>query len=167
MTTSTSTRGEIGPKVDRIGPKWDKFWTFSDRISVSQAKMYWNSIWESPGFIPFDANLANFVPTSGHPDTDGLGLRFYLMCMTWLTMSIICVQITQIYAFTYIIDSNDEINNHVYLVSPAPPWTCQSSATGCASTTRPIHMQVDTSTKFTCTLYQIQTITSLIRIVDF
>jgi len=33
----------FGPKVGQIGPKWDNRW----------AKMYWNLIWKSPGFVPF------------------------------------------------------------------------------------------------------------------
>ena len=46
------TRGRdatLGTKVVQIGPKWDKSNTFSHPIS---AKMYWNLIWKSRGFVP-------------------------------------------------------------------------------------------------------------------
>ena len=32
--------------------------------------MYWNLIWNSPGFVPFGINLTHFGSKSGHPDSD-------------------------------------------------------------------------------------------------
>ena len=32
-----------------------------------RAKMYWNLIWKSPGFVPFGANLTHFASKFGHP----------------------------------------------------------------------------------------------------
>ena len=58
----------FGPKMFQIGPKWDKPWTFSDRCS---AKMYWNMIWKSPGFVPFGTNMTHFRATLDIP-----GLRY-------------------------------------------------------------------------------------------
>ena len=55
--------GRFGSKLGQIRSKWDKTGTFSDQISVHLARssqMYWNLIWKSPGFVPFEINLTHF-----------------------------------------------------------------------------------------------------------
>ena len=56
--TASQDRGiRFGPKVGQINTNWDKFETFS-------SKSYFSTFWRifiSPEFVPFGANLTQFV----------------------------------------------------------------------------------------------------------
>ena len=65
------------PGVWGLAPKWVRFdqnrtnpGLFQIRfqyILARGAKMYWNLIWKSPGFVPFRSNLTQFGPKIWHP----------------------------------------------------------------------------------------------------
>ena len=63
------------PKVGQIGHKLEKILVFfrSYFILARGAKMFWNLIWKSPGFILFDANLDLFGPKFNIPVLDDIG----------------------------------------------------------------------------------------------
>ena len=63
------------------GSDWQEtgqIWDFSDQISVNfcssnlQAKIFWNLIWKSPGFVQFRTNLTRFRPKFDILDFPGL-----------------------------------------------------------------------------------------------
>ena len=65
----------FGPKVDKIGPKWDELGTFQIRLKcilARRAKMHWNLIWKNPRFVPFGGNLTHFWPKYDTPGSTRL-----------------------------------------------------------------------------------------------
>ena len=59
---------DFDPKWVRLAPNGTNPGLFQIRfqyILARRAKMYWNLIWKSPGFVPFGANLTHFGSKSG------------------------------------------------------------------------------------------------------
>ena len=69
----------------QIGPKWEQI---RDFFRSQWAKIYWNQLWRNHGFVPFRANLTQFGPKSGHPDTLKCACCTKLMQITCCLMSV-------------------------------------------------------------------------------
>ena len=68
--SSLSEWSDLGLKWVRFASNGTNSGLFKIRfqyILARWAKMYWNLIWKSPGFVPFGVNLTHFGPKSGHP----------------------------------------------------------------------------------------------------
>ena len=87
ISTQWSNSGQRWVRWIPNGTNPGLFQIRSQYILAQRAKMYWNLIWKSPGFVPFGANLTHFGSKSGHPVSPSS--RHYLCPPSWLNLSLV------------------------------------------------------------------------------